>query len=64
MGAGASLLSLVGSPNGTIQRSTTEIVALLMPVYFVEDEPCEADIEIAKRKWQLILDNTSPHFLK
>ncbi len=45
-----------------MQRSTEEIVALLMPVYFVEEAPTSEDITMATQKWSLVIDDKSPHF--
>ena len=59
MGSGASFQH---SKSTHINRSTAEIVALLMPVYFVEEEPNQADVERAQAKWDLIIEDKSPHF--
>ena len=63
MGAGGS----IGVPNiktthAQVSRSTADIVNLLFPVYFVDQEPTQKDLDIAAEKWGLVIDDKSPHF--
>jgi hypothetical protein len=44
------------------QRSVEEIVSLFFPVYYTDAEPHEEEIMIASKKWNMILDDKSPHF--
>lgn len=47
-----------------IGRSEKEIVALMMPIYYIGNEVSDADIEVAKNNWQMIIDNTATPFLE
>ena len=62
MGSGVSGLPGLKSTHAAITRSTNEIAGLLMPVYFLDDDPTPEDVEIASMKWNLIIDDKSTHF--
>ena len=62
MGSGVSGLPGLKSTHAEITRSTNEIAGLLMPVYFLDDDPTPEDVEIASMKWNLIIDDKSTHF--
>jgi hypothetical protein len=44
-------------------RSEKEIVALMMPIYYVDIEVTNADIDLARNNWQMIIENTATPFL-
>jgi hypothetical protein len=58
--------SIVGSisKSKAAGRSTEEVVSMMMPVYFTDEPISEEDVELAKLKWGMILDDTCEHFLK
>lgn len=49
--------------HGHINSSERDIVALMMPIYYVECVVTNADIEIARNNWQMIVNNTASPFL-
>jgi len=44
-------------------RSEKEIVALMMPIYYVDIEVTNADIDLARSNWQMLIENTATPFL-
>jgi hypothetical protein len=44
-------------------RPAEEVLSLLLPVYYVDDPPTPADLELAKDTWKQIVENRSEHFL-
>ena len=48
--------------NAAVARTTQDIVNLLLPVYYVDEDPTQKDLDLAADKWALIIDNKSPHF--
>jgi hypothetical protein len=57
MGSGASQAG--GAPY--MGRTETELVNLMMPVYYLKDEPVTPDdLALAKSSWNLILDDKAP----
>ena len=44
-------------------RSEAEIVNLMMPVFYVDEQLVASDVEAAKASWKMITDDTAPGFL-
>ena len=49
---------------GSIGRSEAEIVNLMMPIYYVDQEVTIDDIAHAKIGWQMIINDTAPMFVQ
>ena len=43
-------------------RSDAEVVAVMMPIYFVNEDVSHADREAAIKSWDYVLNDTSTHF--
>lgn len=46
----------------SIGRSEAEIVNLMMPIYYVDLDVTQCDIDRAKVVWQMIINDTAPMF--
>jgi len=46
-----------------VGREISDIVKLMMPVYYTEESVESSDIEIAKQKWDKILNDNAPEFV-
>lgn len=65
MGAGSSTntSNKYNNING-LAKTETEIVRLMMPVYYNDEPIVEEELEAAQNSWRLILSNTSPEYLQ
>jgi hypothetical protein len=58
MGGAASQVGVVPYMVG---KTESELVNLMMPVYYLKDETVsEDDLAVAKKTWNMILDGTAP----
>lgn len=46
-----------------VGRSVAEVVKMMMPVYYIEDDTSEVEIARARATWNMILNDTSEHFI-
>jgi len=61
---GAREVNKTASKTGSaVKRSTHEVVRLMFPVYFVEEQCVREEIMLARLKWNMILNNTAPYFI-
>lgn len=51
-------------PAGSAPVSVSEIINLMMPVYYTTEPVTSAELHIVRSSWQLILDNKCPAFFK
>ena len=47
-----------------LKRSEADIVNLMMPIYYTTDQVTDQDLIVARKLWNMILDDTSPEFLR
>ena len=52
-----------GNKRADLQRNEKEVVKLMMPVYFIDDDVSFEERTMAASSWNLILDEKSPLFL-
>ena len=58
MGAAASTFG--GNPGATLEEKVNQ----LLPVYYIKDaQPVDADVDLAKSAWKMVVDDTSPEFI-
>lgn len=48
----------------SVKRSVLDVVKIMLPVYFTREAITEDEIVIARRKWNLIVNDESQHFHK
>ncbi len=48
----------------TLKRSDADIVNLMLPVYYTTDQVTKIDIDNARKAWNMILEDTSPEYLR
>uniref|UniRef100_A0A7S0SYC4 Globin domain-containing protein n=1 Tax=Chromulina nebulosa TaxID=96789 RepID=A0A7S0SYC4_9STRA len=48
----------------TLRRSDADIVNLMLPVYYTSDPVTKLDITNARASWSMIIDDTSPEYLR
>ena len=46
------------------KKAIKEVVALMMPLFYTEDNVSEEDLKLAGAAWELILDDQSPVFIE
>eukprot|EP01031_Cornospumella_fuschlensis_P030044 gene30044-36287_t len=46
-----------------LDQTEQEIVKLMMPVYYNDDQLTNAELDLANNTWKMILTNTSPEFV-
>ena len=51
-----------GSSARFVEGTNNEIVAIMMPVYYVEETVSPEDLKLASASWQMIINDTSPEF--
>lgn len=47
-----------------LNRSEAEIVRLMLPIYYTSESITDAELEMAKKAWAVIMNNTAPEFLR
>lgn len=48
----------------SLQRNETEVVKLMMPVYYNDEKTTLEELEAATASWKAILNNVAPEFLR
>lgn len=46
------------------QKSDAEVIAVLMPIYYVKDEVTKQDVDDAQKSWNLVLEDKTQPFLE
>ena len=54
----------ISNDGASIGRSEAEIVNLMMPIYYVDQEVTTDDVAHAKVGWQMIINDTAPMFVE
>ena len=61
MGAGSSVDHMAAAHE---KRSIEDVVAVMMPVYYTDSAVTETDHDVCQKSWDMILDDTSPHYIE
>ena len=43
------------TPGARDDRSDADVIAIMMPIYFVKEDPSEEDVKVASTTWDMVL---------